>query len=117
MIEFPLIVGILGWVSILSFYFLIAMLMKKKDMIYGFLVTGSIDLLAVLGAYGEEIIRMGFILAMCIVFAFSCGIRLMIASAEKESLTGGSSTDWVSLAWYSLGAAIATLITLCLVLC
>jgi hypothetical protein len=117
MIEFPLVVGILGWVSILLFYLLIAMFMKKKEMVYGFLVTGLIDLVAVWSVGGDEIIKWGFILGICIIFAFSCGIRLMIASAGKESITGGDApTDWVSFGWYSLGAAIATLLTSVIVL-
>lgn len=86
-------------------------------MIYGFLVTGFIDLVTVWSAGGDEIIKWGFILGMCIIFAFSCGIRLMIASAGKESASGGdAATDWVSFGWYSLGAADATLVTSVIVL-
>ena len=117
MIDFPLEVGILGWVSIILFYFLIAMLMKKKEMVYGFLVTGLINLVAVWSVGDDEIIRWGFILAMCVIFAFSCGIRLMIASTGKESITGGdATTDWASFGWYSLGSAVATLVTSIIVL-
>jgi hypothetical protein len=118
MIILPLIIGILGCLSILFFYFLIAKFMKKKGMIYGFLVTGLIDLVAVWSVGGDEIIQWGFILGMCIIFAFSCGVRLMIASAGKESIAGGDApTDWVSFGWYSLGAVIATLVTSLVVLC
>lgn len=117
MITLPLVVGILGWASILLFYLLIVMLMKKKEMIYGFLVTGLIDLVAVWSVGGDEIIQWGFILGMLVIFGFSCGIRLMIASAGKESLVGGDApTDWVSFGWYSLGAAVATLLTSVIVL-
>ena len=91
--------------------------MKKKEMIYGFLATGLIDLVTVWSVGGDEIIQWGFILGMCIIFAFSCGIRLMIASTGKESITGGDApTDWVSFGWYSLGAAIASLLTSVIVL-
>lgn len=92
--------------------------MKKKEMVYGFLATGLIELVAVWSVCGDEIIKWGFILGMCIIFAFSCGIRLMIASAGKESVIGGDApTDWVSFGWYSLGAVIATAVTMLVMLC
>lgn len=118
MIDFPIEVGVLCWVSMLLFYFSIAMLMKKKEMVYGFLATGLIELVAVWSVGGDEIIKWGFILGMCIIFAFSCGIRLMIASCSKVSASGGDApTDWLSFGWYSLGAVIATLVTSLVVLC
>ena len=93
--------------------------MKKNEFLYGLVATGLVDFLAVWSADGEgEIIKGGFILAMCILLAFSCGIRLMIASCGKESASGGDApTDWLSFGWYSLGAVIATLVTSLVVLC
>lgn len=93
--------------------------MKKNEFIYGLVATGLVDFLAVWSADGEgEIIKEGFILAMCILLAFSCGIRLMIASCGKESASSGDApTDWLSFGWYSLGAVIATLVTSLVVLC
>lgn len=86
-------------------------------MVYGFLATGLIDLVAVWSAGGDEIIKWGFILGMLAIFGFTCGIRLMIASAGKESIAGGDApTDWVSFGWYSLGAAVASLLTSVIVL-
>ena len=90
---------------------------KKKELIYGFLATGLINLFLVLAAIGEEIITSGFITAVCVLLALSIGIRLMLASAEKESDGKGATTDWASWAWYTLGALMASAVSLCLVLC
>lgn len=89
----------------------------KKEIVYGLLATGAIDLLALWTAGGEEIIKGGFVIAMCIVFALSCGIRLMLASCGKDNREIEQPTDWVSLGWYSIGAAAATALALLVVLC
>jgi hypothetical protein len=84
-----------------------------KNILYGLGATGLVNLLAIATVWGEEIIVSGLIIAICTIFAFSVGIRLMIASSQKESIDGGDApTDWVGLGWYSLGAAIAAIITL-----
>ena len=89
---------------------------KKKEVIYGFLATGLINLFLVLTAIGEEIITSGFITAVCVLFALSIGIRVMLASAEKESDGQDAATDWSSWAWYTLGALMASAVSLWLVL-
>lgn len=89
---------------------------KKKEVVYGFMATGLINLLLVLTAAGEEIITSGFVTAVCVLFAMSIGIRLMLASAMKESDGQDAATDWVSWAWYTLGALVASVISLFLVL-
>ena len=89
---------------------------KNKEVIYGFLATGLINLFLVLTAIGEEIITSGFITAVCVLLALSIGVRLMLASAEKESDGQDAATDWVSWAWYTLGALMASAMSLCLVL-
>lgn len=89
---------------------------KKKEIIYGFLATGLINLFLILTAIGEEVITSGFITAVCVLFALSVGIRLVLASAEKESDGQDATTDWVSWSWYTLGALMASAVSLCLVL-
>lgn len=87
-----------------------------KEIVYGFVSTGFVNLLATIGVDGEEIIRSGFIFAMCITFAVTCFIRLMLASAKAERYGEDSSTDWCSLGLFSLGAFVATLLSLWVVL-
>ena len=81
------------------------------------MATGLINLLMVFTAAGEEIITSGFITAVCVLFAMSIGIRLMLASAMKESDGQDAATDWASWAWYTLGALVASVISMFLVLC
>ena len=88
-----------------------------KEVIYGFTSTGLVNLLALLSAIGGEIIRSGFIFAMCITFAVTCFVRLMLASARAEKYGEDASTDWVSVGLFSLGALSATLLSLWIVLC
>ena len=90
---------------------------NKKEIICGFLATGLVNLFLVLTTIGEEIISSGFITAVCVLFALSIGIRLMLASAGKESVGQDAATDWGSWAWYTLGALMASAVSLCLVLC
>ena len=89
---------------------------KKKEVIYGFLATGLINLFLVLTAIGEKIITTGFITAVGVLLALSIGVRLMLASAEKESDGQDAATDWASWAWYTFGALMASAVSLYLVL-
>lgn len=88
-----------------------------KEIVYGFVSTGFVNLLATIGIEEEEVIRSGFIFAMCITFAVTCFIRLMLASARAEKYGEDASTDWCSLGLFSLGALSATLLSIWVVLC
>lgn len=88
-----------------------------KEVVYGFLSTGFVNLLATIGVEEGEVIRSGFIFAMCITFGLTCFVRLMLASAKAERYGEDASTDWVSLGWFSLGALVASGLTVWVVLC
>lgn len=86
--------------------------MKAKEMYLGGWVTSLVNLIAIGSADGEEIQKGGFVLAMLIILAVSCGIRLMVASAAKEKEDSDAPTNWTLLGHYSIGAAISTAVTL-----
>ena len=88
-----------------------------KEIVYGFLATGFINLLTLLTANGGEINTYGFAFGVFVVFFLCCFVRLMLASARAEKYGEDASTDWVSLGWYSIGALVASVLTVVVVLC
>lgn len=91
--------------------------MKQKEVLYGFLATGLINLLTLLTANGGEINTYGFLFGVFVVFLLCCFVRLMLASARAEKYGEDASTDCVSLGWFSLGALVASVLTVGVVLC
>lgn len=120
MIEFPLEVGLLGWLAILLPLFLllnlISLVMKSREMFLGGWATALANLVAICSVGNDEIIVWGFVVAMLVILAVSCGIRLMLASCVKEAEKKDAATDWASFGSYSLGACISTAVTLFLFL-
>ena len=117
MIEFHWTVGLLGWLSILLPIILMLLCMKQKEVLYGFLATGLINLLTLFTANSGEILIGGFIFAVFIILALSCFVRLMLTSARAEKYGEDASTNWVSLGWYSLGSLVASGLIVWVVLC
>lgn len=117
MIEFHWAVGLIGWLSILLPIILMLLYMKQKEVLYGFLVTGLINLLTFITANGGEINTYGFSFGVFVVFFLCCFVRLMLASARAEQYGEDASTDWLSLGWFSLGALVASCLTVWAVLC
>jgi hypothetical protein len=88
-----------------------------KESLYGLLSTGLINLFTLLTANGGVINTYGFSFGVFIVFFLCCFVRLMLASARAEKYGEDASTDWVSLGWFSLGALVASVLTVWVVLC
>lgn len=88
-----------------------------KEVFYGVVAVGLINLLTLFTANGGEINTYGFSFGVFVVFFLCCFVRLMLASARAEKYGEDASTDWVSLGWFSLGALIASVLTFCVVLC
>ena len=116
MIEFHWMVGLIGWLSILLPTILMILAMKQKEMLYGFVSTGLINLLTFITANAGEINTYGFLFGLFVVFFLCCFVRLMLASARAEKYGEDASTDWVSLGWFSLGALVASGLTIIVVL-
>lgn len=116
MIEFPWYVGLLGWLSILLPFvlllYLISIVMKSKEVFLGGWATALANLVAICSVGNDEISTSGFVIAMLVILAVSCGIRLMLASCVKEVDGQDVATDWVSFGSYSLGAVITTAVTM-----
>lgn len=84
--------------------------MKTKELIIGFVATALAESVAVWSVGGDDIILYGFIIAMVVILFMSCGIRLMLASATKETNGQSSSTDWQVVCSYCLGSVISTVL-------
>lgn len=118
MIEFPFIVGILGWIAILLTIFIVLTLiekfgsMKAKEIYLGGWITALTNTIAICSVAGEQIIKWGFIFAMLAILAISIAIRWMVASCPKETEGCDASTDWLSLGMFSIGATISTAVAL-----
>lgn len=116
MIEFPWYVGLLGWLSILLpfvlLFYLISIVMKSKEVFLGGWATALANLVAICSVGNDEISTSGFVIAMLVILAVSCGIRLMLASCVKEVDGHDVATDWISFGSYSLGAVITTAVTM-----
>lgn len=126
MISFPLIIGILGWLIIILFIilfiFIIKLLilkfkfclidklitMKKGQLVFGALITLSINAILFLTVLGEEIIKYGFIAANIIIFIFVSITKIAIGNAVKDN----QSTDWKSIFSFIGGSLIASIIVL-----
>ena len=126
MIELPLIIGILGWLIIILFIilfiFIIELLilkfkfcfinklitMKKGQLLFGALITLSINAILLLTCLGEEVIKYGFIAANIIIFIFGSITKIAIGNAVKNNQT----TDWKSIFSFIGGSIIASIIVL-----
>lgn len=86
--------------------------MKSKEVFLGGWVNALANLVAICSVGNDEIITWGFIAAMLIILAASCGIRLMLVSCIKEIDGQDVATDWASFGSYSLGAVITTAVTM-----
>ena len=116
MIEFPWYVGLLGWLSILLpfvlLFYLISLVMKSREVFLGGWATALANLVAIGSVGSEPIGKGGLVLALLVILAVSCGIRLMLASCVKEGKDRDLPTDWASFGSYSLGAVISAAVTL-----
>lgn len=86
--------------------------MKSKEVFLGGWATALANLVAICSVGNDEISTSGFVIAMLVILAVSCGIRLMLASCVKEVDGQDVATDWVSFGSYSLGAVITTAVTM-----
>ena len=82
--------------------------MNQKEMYLGGWATALLILVALCSLGNEPFLVGGFALAMAVLLAFSCGIRLMLLSSTK----GEKGTDWKAFGSYAVGAAISTIIPL-----
>lgn len=116
MIEFPWYVGLLGWLAILLpfvlMFYLISLVMKSREVFLGGWATALTNLVAIGSVGSDPISKGGLVLALLVILAVSCGIRLMLASCVKEVDGQDVATDWASFGSYSFGAVISTAVTL-----
>lgn len=80
--------------------------MNKFQFIYGAAITLALDALLLITSIRGEIIKSGLIIALIVLFAFSVGVKLMLASATKNDVP----TNWKDFASYTIGSAITTMI-------
>lgn len=88
--------------------------MNFKEMFLGAIITALIDLIVFLTVIGGELFTPGVVIGLLVIFAFSSGVRLMIASARPEVANKETGTDWKSFGSYTLGAAVSTIIAMLL---
>lgn len=116
MIEFPWYVGLLGWLAVLLplavLFYVISLVMKSREVFLGGWATALANLVAIGSVGSDPIGKGGLVLALLVILAVSCGIRLMIASCVKEGKDRDLPTDWASFGSYSLGAVISAAVTL-----
>lgn len=86
--------------------------MKSREVFLGGWATALANLAAIGSVGNDEISIAGFVFAMSVILAVSCGIRLMLASCVKEVDGHDVATDWASFGSYSLGAVISAAVTL-----
>ena len=86
--------------------------MNQKEMYLGGWATALLNLVAICSLGNEPFSIGGFVFALLIMLAISCGIRLMLLSAAKESY----GTNWKAFGYYALGAAISTVVPMFLFL-
>lgn len=126
MIKLPLIIGILGWLIIILFIilfiFIIKLLilkfkfcfinklitMKKGQLLFGALITLSINAILLLTGLGQEVIKYGFIAANIIIFIFVSMAKIAICNAVKDN----QATNWKSIFSFIGGSLIASIIVL-----
>lgn len=82
--------------------------MSVKELLLGFVLQGALIGVAVLSLCGDAIIEWGYYLAVAILFAFNCGIRLVLGNANKD----GEATDWGSIGDYCIGSFLAAALSL-----
>lgn len=86
--------------------------MKSREVFLGGWATALANLVAIGSVGNDEISIEGFVFAMLVILAVSCGVSLMLASCVKEVDGQDVATDWASFGSYSLGAVISTAVTL-----
>ena len=86
--------------------------MKSREVFLGGWATALANLVAICSVGNDEISTSGLVIAMSVILAVSCGVRLMLASCVKEGIDRDLPTDWASFGSYSLGAVISTAVTL-----
>lgn len=86
--------------------------MKSREVFLGGWATALANLVAIGSVGSSPIDKGGLVLALLVILAVSCGIRLMLASCVKEDKDMDLPTDWVSFGSYSLGAVISAAVTL-----
>ena len=82
--------------------------MKKGQLLFGALITLSINAILCLTVLGEEIIKYGFVAANIIIFIFVSITKIAIGNAVKDN----QSTDWKSIFSFIGGSLIASIIVL-----
>lgn len=128
MIKFPLIIGILGWLIIILFIILFILIIKllilkfkfcfinklitmeKGQLLFGALITLSINAILLLTGLGGEVIKYGFIAANIIIFIFVSITKIAIGNAVKNN----QATNWKSIFSFIAGSLIASIIVLSL---
>lgn len=82
--------------------------MKTNEFILGFIITGALIITAVLSLCGDEIIEWGYYLALAVLYAFSCGGRIVLGNSNKD----GEPTDWKAIGSYCSGGLVSVVMAL-----
>ncbi|MBQ4589115.1 MAG: hypothetical protein IJA95_07495 [Bacteroidaceae bacterium] len=68
--------------------------MKSREVFLGGWATALANLVAIGSVGSDPIGKGGLVLALLVILAVSCGIRLMLASCVKEGKDRDLPTDW-----------------------